>query len=526
MSKFLLITKINLLRSFNLTINTNYKYKSVRRKKMLKGIVITLIVAYILFYVYFLTKTLMPTLLEIGKPLYILAFLFSICSLYIFFANIFKIKSVLFDFKDYDLLMSLPVKRNIVIASKIVSLYIINLLYTLVVMIPGYFAYIRFVDLPNDWLFFLLLFSIPILPILASSIIGIIISWLTSFFKNKNVGSYIIYISLIILLFFGMYKINGLDEEVIANTGINLVERFSNYYPLTNVFIGLLNSFNLVSLLIYIFFPVFLTIIFIIFINHGYIKLRTRLLKQNIKSDYIIKEYGSSRPVISLYKKELRRYLSSPLYVINTSFGCIIIILLIISILLFNDNVINRFERIINLNEIVKSNIVVILSMICALSSTTNSSISLEGKSLWIMKMLPVNASKIYMSKIMVNLTILIPTVLISGTFFGIYLHFKLIDFMFLYLILLAYSLFASIIGLLINIVFPKFDFDNEVKIIKQSMAVFLSILIGVIMVLVPFRLFGSSSNAIIFITSLIYLVDILLIIVLHFYGDRKLKRL
>ena len=526
MNKFLSITKINLLRSFNLTVNTNFKSKSARRKKIVKGIIITLIVSYILFYIYFLTKSLMPTLLEINKPLYILAFLFAICSLYIFIANIFKIKGVLFDFKDYDLLMSLPINRNTIIASKIVSLYIINLLYTLVIMIPGYIAYIRYADLPHDWLFFLLLFAIPILPILASSIIGIVLSWITSFFKNKNIGSYIIYLSLIVILFFGMYKINGLDETVIANSGVNMVERFSNYYPLTNLFIELLNNFNLVSLLIYIFIPIVLTVIFILFINHGYIRLRTRLLKQNIKSDYTISGYNANKPTISLYKKELKRYLSSPLYVLNTSFGCIIVILLILSILLFNDNVISRFDKIINLNEMVKSNIVIILSMLCALSSTTNSSISLEGKSFWIIKMLPISNSKIFLSKIMVNLTILIPTILISGTFFGIYLGFTLIDFVFLYLILLAYSLFAAINGVLVNLIFPKFDYELEVKVIKQSMAVFVSLLVGVLMVLVPFRLFGMNSSSIILITSIVFTIDILLVIVLHFYGDRKLSRL
>ena len=126
----------------------------------------------------------------------------------------------------------------------------------------------------------------------------------------------------------------------------------------------------------------------------------------------------------------------------------------------------------------------------------------------------------------MVNLTILIPTILISGTFFGIYLGFTLIDCVFLYLILLAYSLFAAINGVLVNLIFPKFDYELEVKVIKQSMAVFVSLLVGVLMVLVPFRLFGMNSSSIILITSIVFTIDILLVIVLHFYGDRKLSRL
>lgn len=524
MSKFFLITKISLLQSIN--FHNNSKFKSERRKKTLKGLIIGIVIIYILFYVYFIANSLMPSFVLINKPLYLLALLFSICSLYIFFANLFKIKNILFDFKDYDLLMSLPIKRSMIIISKMVSLYITNLLCTLIIMIPGYIAYIRYASLPNHFLFFLLLLAIPIVPILASSVFGIIVSWLTSFFKNKKIGSYIIYLSIIILVFFGMYKINGLDEMAIVNNSINIVDNFNKYYILTNIFITLLEGFNLISLFAFVIIPLGLFVLFIIFINKGYLVLREKLLKQNVKSDYILKRYTINRPLISLYKKEIKRYISSPLYVINTSFGCIIVVLLIMSILIFNDNVISRFEKITNFNEIIKNNIFMILSLICVVSSTTNSSISLEGKSIWIMKMLPVSTNNIFISKIMVNLTILIPTIIIASTFFGIYLHLPFIEFLFLFLIMLAYSLFASINGIIINLIFPKLDYDSEIRVIKQSMSVFISILVGVIVVVLPFNILIINTWSIILITSIILLVDLILAIVLYYYGNRKFKTL
>ena len=526
MSKFLLITKINLLQSFNGIVNNSSKYKSERRKKTIKGIIVSLIVVYILFYVYYITSSLMPTFVKSGNPIYVLAFLFAVCSLYIFFANAFKIKNILFDFKDYNLLMSLPIRRNVVIASKLSSLYIINLLCTFIVMIPGYLAYIKYASLPSNIIFFLLLLAIPLIPLLLSSIVGIVITWLTSFFKNNNIGSYIVYILIIAIVFFGMYKINGLDNNVIVNNSINMVNYFSKYYPLTSLFTELLGNFNIISMLIYLFIPLFAIIIFILFINYGYDKLRNKLLKQNVNSNYMLKKYVVNNSVISLYKKELKKYFTSPLYVINTSFGCIIMILLIISILIFNDNMISHFENISNFNEMVKENIFIILSVLFAVSSTTNSSISLEGKSLWIIKMLPVSTSKIFASKIMVNLTVLLPTAIIVCTFFGIYLKLSLVNFIFTYLISFAYSIFTSVLGLLLNLLFPKFDYDNEVRVIKQSLAVFLSILIGIISVLLPFKVFKGNTDSIILITSIIFLIDIILLIVLHFYGDRKFRRL
>ena len=526
MNKFLLITKINLLGLFKATKSNISKYKSERRKKSLKIFGVICIISYILWYVYYISKTLMPAFISIGKPLYLLAFLFAICSLFIFFSNIFKIKSIIFDFKDYDLLMSLPISRNIVITSKIVSLYIINLLYAFIIMIPGYIAYISYVNLPYDGIFFLLLFTIPIIPILLSIIVGIILSWIISFFKNKNIGSYIAYFLLIFIVLSISFISNEMSEIELVNKSVNLVNSFSHYYPFTTLFVNLLSSFSFVSLLIYLFLPIVLMLLFIFFINKGYIPLRTRLLKESINNDYEIQEYKTNNSLKGLYYKELKKYFSNSLYVINTSFGSIILIFLILSLLLFNDYMITRFTKILDMNEMIKSNVFMILSLLCVISSTTNSSISLEGKSLWIMKMIPVSSDKIFLSKIMVNLTILVPTVIIGGLFFGIYLHLDIVLFIFIFLMPLAYSLFTSIMGLLLNLIFPKFYFDNEIRVIKQSLPVFLSILIGIIMVVVPFKIMNITISSIIAITSMIFLIDIILVIILHFYGERKMIKL
>lgn len=526
MSKFLLITKINLLNIFNVSKLISFRSKTDKKKKVFKSLIITGIFIYVAVGIYILIHELMPAFISINKPLYALGMLFSVCSLYIFFANIIKIKSVLFDFKDYDLLNSLPISRNMILASKIVSLYIVNLLYTIVIMIPGYIAYINFVDLPHDWLFFILLPTIPVIPILVSSIIGIILSWITSLFSNKNIGSYVSNILLITVAFLLYFSIYNVDNAQIVNNGVNLVNSLSHYYPLTTIFVNLLGKLDFVNLLIYFISPVILTSIFIIFINHGYIRLRTRLLKQNVKNDYKISEYNVRSPIVSLYRKEIRKYFSSSLYVINSAFGCILLFIFIIAILIFKDNAINYLNKITGMSDALKTNIFLILSLICTMSSTTNSSISLEGKNFWILKMLPVSVDKIFLGKILVNLSILVPTIIVGGTFFGIYLHLSLVEFIFIYLTPLAYAIFTSCLGLLLNVMFPVFDYENEVKVIKQSLAVFLSVIIGMTITIIPFVITKIDIDLIILITSIMFLLDILIVIILHFYGERKLKRL
>lgn len=522
MNSFLQIVKISILQTFNFNRNNPSKYKSERRRKSLKTLGIIAIVGYIMWYIYFLIKSLLPGFVALGKPLYVIAFLFVICSIYVFFFNIFRIKTVLFDFKDYDLLMSLPLKRSSVIASKIVSLYIISLIITLIIMLPGYVAYITVANLPNDFIFFLLLLTIPIIPLLASSIMGIILAWFTSFFRNKNIGSYIVNLLTIAVVLFISFKSSSLDDNAMINQSLNMVNGFSKYYPFTTIFVDLLENVNVINLLIYFLLPVLLMGIFIIIINVGYTPLRNRLLKQNVKTDYEVVDYKTNSPLKRLYFKEIKKYFSNSMYVINTAFPCVMIIILIIAMLVSNNNMLGNLSNVVNVKELLSTNIFLVISIICALSSTTHASISLEGKSLWIMKSIPVKTDTIFLSKILVNLTILVPTVIIASTFFSIYFNLSVLDKILLYLLPLAYSIFAAMMGLILNLMFPKFDYDNEIRVIKQSLPVFLSIMIGFAVVILPFSLLVNK----ILITCIIILVDIILVSVLHFYGRRKFIRL
>lgn len=521
MSKFLLITKINLLSFFNFQKKSKQNINA-RKKNSTKLFFFILILAYLAFYIYYISKELVPGFVVINKPTSFLALMFAITSIYILFYNLFKVKNILFDFKDYDLLMSLPISRNTIIFSKLVSLYLLNLLYTFIIMIPSLVAYNNYVSINFELLYGILLFIVPIIPLLVSLIIGIFLAYLESFFKNKNIGSYIMNLSLVFLVLFLSLKIGKMETSEIANSSLNLIERIDNIYPLTSLFTNLLTNFHFFDLFIFIVIPIILMMIFTLIIDKFYITIRTRLLKTDIKSDYQIKEYRSKKGLFSLYHKEIKRFFASPLYVINTIFGLILLSISILSIILFKDDRIANLMKIENLSDFLRINIFFIISLCCVLSSTTAPSISLEGKSLWIMKMIPQSVDNILLSKILVNLTFLVPAVLIFGTFFGIYLHFTLGEFILCYLMPLAYSIFIAMLGLLFNLMFPRFDYDNEIKVIKQSLATTLTIFAGLFSVLIPFTMFKINFDYCILVTAIVFFVDIILTIALHYYGQKK----
>ncbi len=526
MNKFLLITKVNLLSFFNFGKVTSSKYKTEKRRNFYKILLLLFAFVYLSYYVYMMVDTSMPNFIALNKPTYLLGVLFTYSCLIILVSNVFKVKNILFDFKDYDLLMSLPIKRNIVILSKIVSIYLLNLLYTMIIMIPGYFAYIKYLNLDSSFLYFFLIFIIPIVPLFLSLIIGIILSWLTSNFKNKTIGSYIVNISLIVIVMLISFRTDSASSIEMANSSINSIDKFGNIYPLMIIYLRLISSFNIIDFLLFIGVPAVLMSIFIYIIDIYYSKIRLKLLKTNVKDNYEIKTYHQNSALSSLYKKELKKFVSNSLYVLNTIFGCILIIVFIILIIIFKDNTIAKLLTVPDLGDFLKKYVFIGLSLLCAMSSTTHPSISLEGKSLWILKSIPVHTDTIFLSKILVNLTFLIPTILISGTFFGFYLHLDSISFLLIYLMPLGYAILASVSGLIFNLLSPNFDFDNEIRVIKQSLPAFLSIIGAFLVVIVPISIKEITINYLISITASIYIIDVILAYILHIYGKNKFSKL
>ena len=71
--------------------------------------------------------------------------------------TVYKAPGLLFAFKDYDLLMSLPVRTGSLVASRLLMLYGVNLAFTLLTMVPAWVVYAVFAAPP--WFYTCLLYT-------------------------------------------------------------------------------------------------------------------------------------------------------------------------------------------------------------------------------------------------------------------------------------------------------------------------------------------------------------------------------
>lgn len=139
-----------------------------------------------------------------------------------------------------------------------------------------------------------------------------------------------------------------------------------------------------------------------------------------------------------------------------------------------------------NLEAVLIKVIAFVFSTVLCMSCTTSVSLSLEGKNLWIIKSVPVSTKKVLDSKILVNLTIVLPISVLFGLLMNIKFEMDIITRIFLFLIPIAYSFFSAIWGMFINIKLPNYEWTSETAVIKQGASSMIGMLGGPIFALIP----------------------------------------
>ncbi|MCQ2968978.1 MAG: ABC transporter permease [Clostridium sp.] len=444
-------------------------------------------------YSYGLAQVLNP----IGELKLLLLFAILISSILIVFTYIYKAPDILFSSKDYELLSSLPIKNSTILCSKLMEMMIINYVYTALIMIPVSIVYF-ITSGNNSWTFFLVaiigLIFIPMIPVVIASIIAIIIYYISSKFRHKNVISIIIDLIATMLILYGSIKMNNIIDYFVYNS-TSISNGIGKIYPPAQYLAQAMVNFDLVSLFKFIIVSVIPFAIFIGVFSKIFSNINKILGENYRKADYKLKDLKTSSQLAALIKGELRLYFSIRIYVMNTIVG-IIIVLAVAALSLFNGkefiqaileqpNISEMFD-LSKLSTLISCGTLIITVFGLGLACTTISSISLEGENLWIKKSLPISENYIFKAKIISNLILTIPTAIISNILFYIALKFDFIYLILNMVITILFSILSAVLGILINIYFPKLDWSNPTVVVKQSAAVFIGLIVTFASIALP----------------------------------------
>ena len=428
------------------------------------------------------------TLVQVGQQELIPAYMIAVSSFSILFLTIFYSNGILFGSRDIETLSSLPLKSSDIISSKFMFMYLLNFLIGFIFMLPGGIVWVLngSLNVLHIILYFTSMIFVPLIPMCIAACMGMIVVVVSSYFKRKNVIALIF--SFVMIGIIGYIAVSAMKSGNEDSIEIMLSKQITGLYPISGLFVQHTNFPMYIGMGLFIAFSTAVFYIFVKIIAMKYGLLNT-LAKTTSRYSDNKKSYNRKSIFLALYEKEMGRFLSSYMAVLNAGLGVILLCVFSIFLLFNSVEQIGESPGIENINEYLSNFAPLFIASMLSLSCPAASAISLEGKNIWILQSSPVKVKMILNSKIAVNLTLHLIGYMISIFVFMLKLDMNFIQVINLIFVPICYSIFITVIGISLNKKYPNYEWESEMMVVKQSMPVIVSGLIGIIALITPILL-------------------------------------
>jgi len=386
----------------------------------------------------------------------------------------------LFHYKDYEILAPLPIHPKTILLAKMsvmmVMLYISSFLISLPIMF-SYFFWNGFNILSILFLIIGFIF-LPLVPVIVLSFVSLFIAYITS----KIPGSKIISIILMFVFFLGIFMLSFSMNDVEQNPLTGQIELFAGIiriYPPLQWFMNAIHERSILDLLYLILVNGSIFVVYIVGIQGLVQKTNQRGVRTFVRKAGSKVNYQSSPIGWTIVKKEFKKFFSIPLYALNSGLGPVLLMIASIASLFYMNELEAILVEMAGAELPIEYLIIMLLGFSISMTYTSAISLSLEGKNLWILKSLPIKAETIMFSKILFNILLVLPISIFAILMFGISIQIGFVNQILLIVLASAFSILTSTVDGIVNLYMPKFNYTNDVEVIKQSAGALLGVFGG-----------------------------------------------
>ena len=270
-NRYLLLLKMQLynLLGINRILHSHSK-KEKQRSMALGGIlVIGLMIAY--------STIISISLASMGTVNVLPTISALVCSVITLILTFLKSSGVLIGLRDYDMVMSLPVKNPEVVLSRLTMVYLKNLLISVIVVLPSVviFGINSEVGISGNTMFLLSFLFLSVIPMIVSLGLGVLISAVSSRSKHKNILSLVLSTLIVLLIVAASAKAQSMDSDEILNIGIMLSNMANKLYALVGLISKAVEQQNWLYFLAFVGMSVLISAIFVGIVAHFYQKINT-----------------------------------------------------------------------------------------------------------------------------------------------------------------------------------------------------------------------------------------------------------
>ncbi len=428
-------------------------------------------------------------LTSIGMGYFVPAVLGMLVSLVTFFFTMTKAGPMLFDQRSYEKQVALPVEAKSIIVSRFLSMYLTDMMLGLVVMLPGMAVY-GVAERPGLTFylygFFVILF-LPLLPLTAASVVGALIAGIAGRWKRGNLASILLTMIFMCVVLVGSMSLGRLDESqlgaMMEEMALQMERQIGRLYPPAIWISEAMVSGKAAGLLLFLGVSLGCFLIFLEILGRFYGRVCQMLSAREARGNYQMERLQAKSVMRSLVEREGRRYFASSVYVVNTLTGELMMVLLAVGVALAGREAV---DQLLGLPGAVDRTLPVLLGAMPVMMPLTACSLSMEGKSWWMTQTLPVTRRELIWGKVTLQLIVALPFYLVSEAALIVALRPGLPEAVCLLAVPAAYILFGARAGIAVNEKFPVFDWDSEVKVVKQGASAFVMVVIGLVSAAVP----------------------------------------
>ena len=504
------------------------------------------------FTLYMMFNTAMAQLQPLQQEGAVLALGFHLSSLVTFLFSIFLIPSIFYFSKDSETLLALPLPPQTILSAKFSVCLVYEYAFTLIVCVPLYIAYANnaAIGIPYILLALVIFITLPIYPLVLSSIITMLLMRFVPFFKNRDRFNMIAGILSIILAFGFSFAMNSgtIAEDpnalisMLSQGNNSMISLFSKIFPAIPFAAEALISSDALQLVYYILITCAALAVLVILGKWLYFKgaigfSETKSSRKELSAKDFARVSRHSK-VRTYLIKELRLLIRTPVYAINCIGMCVLmpIMLLVIFITADADVLLQQLPDITPyLDGMLPYAVLAGMAsgfLFSNLNMISSTAISREGTNISFMKYIPMSLKQQLQAKVLSGILMSVISMLL--TMVCVYFLLPIFPLTW-YFAAAAASLITIVLGnyasLALDILHPKLVWEQEAAAVKQNMSGIVSMLAGMAMTVVTcvllfilpddYLLFGTAGMVIVCIA-----VDVVFYMRLDSFAQKRFHQL
>lgn len=398
------------------------------------------------------------------------------------FGSIFNTYTSLYRAKDNDLLIAMPIPPHRIVMVRLSSVFGLALLYSAVIWIPTLLYY---------WLFaspgvLSVIFGVLLWLVIAAFVtvltcaLGWVVAWVAGKISNKSFVTVLLSVILLGAYYVFCFRMSDFFTAIVENG--EAIGGFMQAWLHFLYNLGRAATGDGIGMLIVTGVTLLLSFLCLWLMARTFIRLATQTATAR-RTAHKVKVAKAHSVRAALLRREFKRFGASATYMLNCGLGLAFMAAVIVLALINRTKlqlglvqVTAQLPWLLPLLPLLAATVVCAIASINAISAP---SVSLEGKTLWILQSLPVNPADVLKAKLRLHVLVSAELAVLTT---GVLCFCLQTDVVCAVLAMIYTGVFVWLngaFGLMIGVKHANLNWTTEAQPIKQSLSVFLSLLAG-----------------------------------------------